>query len=545
MSATDQYPPTRQVAVGIIVDESSQHLLNKTVKSISALSEHIYVLAIGNNLKIKEPLANVIEGGWANDDAASKNYLIDEIEKKRIADYLIWMNPGDRFDEKTIEEFKPFVQNDIQPETIYMMVVHRLVREDGVRDDFDEETIDARLMPLNKGVRFEGRVRASLLARNIALMTKISAAPGRFILPSRRDDPLLSKKKAEKTLRLIDVIENEGEVIADELLAVRAEALSSLENYAAARRVYQQLLKSTERTDLKLSAYYGIWATFFKSPIPNDEITKLLIEAMELFPVDTQLLTFLGSHLQHTGKGDLAIRTFETALQHGRITLDVWHRLRIKEIAITSLALSYRLQNRNSDAIKLLEENLPQIEDRSEFNRHLLDLYIAESQETKGCEFAAEIWGDELLDQMRLVIKGACAAKMGAWNEALPPLEDAYQSGCKNVLGLRWYALALLALKDFDRAKEVLDEWLKIEPKNTEAKSYRDAASQPDQFVSKLRRTQEQNLKALGANAMFVPRKPAVSIDTAVQEMIQSSASLGNGITGFKPQKAVSLQPVD
>ena len=525
-----------RIAVGILVDEDSLPLLHKTVASAKALAEHIFVLAVGKNCDIADTNVSVQYGGWTHDEAGTRNMLIDTIENANVADWLIWINPGEEFDETTLGEFQDFLEQDCQRDSIYVMVSHRYFREDRVRHDLDEETIEARLMPLRKGVRFQGQIRASLLSRNAALMMQISAAPGRFLLPSKKLDPAKSASRAKQTLEVLEKIESEGERIQDDLLAAKAEAQFLLGNFIDSRRSSMKLIKDATRSDLRLSAYYSVWETFVHAPIPDAEITKLLVESIEHFPVDIQLLTFLGSHLQRTGKLDLAIRTFETAVQHGRVSLDVWHRLRIREIAVTSLTLCFRLLDRNKEAIKVLETNAELVEDKSEFNRHLLDLYIAENWEKKASELAAEIWGDVDLDLLRLVIKGACAAKTGCWDAALLPLSEAHQKGCRDTLCLRWYALALLALQQFAPAVEILEQWLAIQPDNSEAKSYHAAAQHPERFGDMLRKIRDAHLRSLGMmTPKITTRKPNIRIEDAVREMIQASGS-GGKICGFKPK---------
>jgi len=526
-----------RIAAGILVDEDSLPLLHKTVASAKTLVEHIFVLVVGKNCDVAESCASVQYGGWAHDEAATRNMLIDTVENANVADWLVWLNPGEEFDMATRDEFQHFLERDSQRDSIYMMVLHRYFREDRIRHDFDEETIEARLMPLHKGVRFQGRVRASLLTRSASLMMQISAAPGRFLLPLKEKDPAKTASKAKQTLENLKIIEEEGDVIQDDLLAAKSEAQFILGNYIDSRKSSMALIEATSRSDLRLSAYYNIWETFAHAPIPDAEITKILVEAVDQFPVEMQLLTFLGSHLQRTGQLELAARTFETAIQHGRVSLDVWHRLRIQEIAVTSLALCLRLQDRNSEAIRVLETNIELVEDRTEFNRHLLDLYIAENLEEKASDLAAEIWGDVNLDLIRLVISGACAAKTGRWDLALAPLTEAYQKGCRDILCLRWYALALLALQQFKPAIEILEQWLAVQPDNSEVKSYLAAARYPERFSDVLRRIRDAHLRSLGliTNKAAIPRKPNIRIEDAVREMIQSSGSCGK-ICGFKPK---------
>ena len=540
------YDGNTRIAVGIVVDEYALPLLKNTLNSAKLLSDNIFVLAVGINLD-GQNFDNEESGIFfyhadnTDDESATRNILIDHVEAAHQAgtieaDWLVWMNPGDEFDERTLDAFLHFVEHDSNREFIYMMVLHRLFRDNRLRHDFDEETIEARLMPLRKGVRFQDRVKASLVGRSAGLMTQISAAPGRFLLPSKKIDPSKASIRANRTLQILDQMENDGDLIHDDFLAARAEAQFVLGNFVEARRLFLQLAQDASRSDLKLSAYYYLWETFAVAPIPDVEITKTLVEGLDLFPVDTQLLTFLGSHLQRTGKLDLAVRTFETAVQHGRTSLDVWHRLHIGEIAITSLALCHRLQNRNNKAIQVLEENREQVEDKTEYNRHLLDLYIAENQEDKASELAGEIWGDVDLDLIRLALKGACTAKTGEWDKALTPLKESYQQGCRDALCLRWYALALLATQQFRAAVEILTQWITIQPDNSEAKSYLAAAQRPEQFGETLKRIRDAHLRSLGVMGnKMTPRKPNIRIEDAVREMIQASGS-GGKIMGFKPK---------
>jgi len=541
---TESRSGNSRIAVGILVDEETLPLLHNTIVSARTLSDHIFVLAVGKNCTVTETGITVEQGGWLHDEAASRNMLIDCVENANVADWLLWFNPGEEFEAKTLDEFQYFLEHDSHRDALYMMVLHRYFREDRVRHDCDEETIDARLMPLRKGIRFQGQVRATLIPRCVSLMTEISAAPGRFLLPPKKLDPTKTTKRAKEILEILENIEKEGDVIQDDLLAVRAEAMFTLGNYVDSRKLLLQLIKGTSRSDLRLSAYFNLCETFTVAPIPDEEVTKLMVEALDHYPVEMQLLTFLGGHLQRSGKLDLAIRTYETAIQHGRVSLDVWHRLRIREITITSLALCLRLQNRNEDAIRVLETNTELVEDRSEYNRHLLDLYIAENREDKASDLAAEIWGDVDLDLIRLVLKGACMAKAGRWDSALAPLKEAHRQGCRDILCLRWYALTLLALQQFRLATEILEQWLSVQPDNSEAKSYLAAAHRPEQFGETLTRIRDAHLRSLGMmEKKIVPRSPNIRVEDAVREMIQASGVCGSGscgskkiISGFKPK---------
>ncbi|MDR1964746.1 MAG: hypothetical protein LBQ50_13315 [Planctomycetaceae bacterium] len=561
-----------RIAVGIVVEDGFEGL-EETLRDARLLSESVFVLGTEPAVNLTE-LQNVTyrQSSSCHDEAALRNELIELAESQNETNWLLLMNAGDRFDQTTLEEFRLFTANDLERHSLYVMVLHRLYRTDGVRHDLDEETIEPRLIPLRKGLRFQGQIRASLLSSAASLMIRLNAAPGRFLLPSRQQDSNRQKRKAIRHLQIIEqqrkqseqqnkLSEQQGESITDDALIARAEALSVLGDSIHARRDFLHLIEKTTRNDLRLAAYYGVWETLTVLPIPENEMTKILLAGLDHFPVNMQLLTFMGSHLQQLGKLDLAARTFETAVRHGQTTLDVWHRLRIREMAVTSLALIHRLRGKGQEAIRVLESNLELIGDRTEFNRHLLDLYIAELQEAKGHEFAATIWGGTDLDLIREVITGACRASAGNWETAVLPLELAYLNGCRDVLCLRWYSLALLSLTRFNEAMIVLEEWIRVDSKNKEPQAFLAAARQPEHFGEIVRQFRDSQIKALGiskpeilerrfiqsqsqsnsnnakTNGSF--RKPNSVIDHAIREMIVSSGS-SNGLrirtTAFKKQ---------
>ncbi len=520
-----------RLAVGIIVKDE-QDRLAATLASLRPLSDLIYVLDTGSTDETislaKSFGVNVSTATFNGDFSAVRNELIQIVEADNRADWLLWINAGERFDAATVEEFQDFFSDSLEPDAAYMMVLHRPGGPTDSKHDLDEETIDLRLMPLRKGLQFTGVLNESLFSFASSLMLRMSALPGRILCPSKSVDAERWQRRALRNMYILADLERQGVPIADDYLLLRAEALAVLGEHAVARCDYLQLIEETDQTNLRLEAMYGLWATFTPSPIEPNEMTKALLVGMNLFPVDTQLLTFMGSHMQKIGRLDLAVRTFETAVKYGQISLDVWHRVHIREQAVLSLGLVHRLQGNGREAMRVMESNLDLIEDRESFGRHLLDLYIVELQESKAHDFAATLWGGEKLDQLREVLTGACRATAGAWSAAAIPLESAYLSGCRDVLCLRWYALTLLALAKFSQAIRILEEWLAIDPTNSEASAFHFAASQPERFneiMDQIHRTQMQAL-GIAPSPLHEPktektRQPDNS--DAVREMIVSS----------------------
>ncbi|MDR0611208.1 MAG: tetratricopeptide repeat protein [Planctomycetaceae bacterium] len=553
-----------QIAVGIIVENGFEGL-QETLRSAHLLSDSVFVLStesvaafstesVGNATKSVGNTAeypNVIycQSKSCHDEAALRNELIELAESQNTADWLLLMNVGEHFDKTTVEDFRLFLAKEVERNSLYVMVLYRLHREDGIRHDLDEETIEPRLIPLRKGLRFQGQVRSSILGAATNLMIRLNAAPGRFIRPSRQRDVVRQKKQAIRNLQTLELLEKQGKSIADEPLLVRAEAQLTLGDYIHARRDFFRLIEETTQPEIRLASYYGLWETLTLLPVPAQEMTKILLAGLDRFPVDMQLLTFMGSHLQRQGQLDLAARTFETAIRYGQTTLDIWHRLRIREMAVTSLALIHRLRGKGEEAIQVFESNLELIDDRTEFNRHLLDLYIAELQESKGHEIASTIWGGKELDLIRDVITGACQASAGNWTQAATSLELSYLSGCRDVLCLRWYSLVLLSLTRFNEAEIVLKEWNHLEPENKEPQAFLSAVQQPEHFSDIVRQFRDSQIKILGLSKPEVlgkhftkntpniknikitkitkntpsTQKPNKMLESAISEMISSS----------------------
>ncbi|MDR1053673.1 MAG: hypothetical protein LBL39_05810, partial [Planctomycetaceae bacterium] len=439
-----------RVAAVIVIDSETDQL-DMTVNNAKLITDQIFLLGIDLTDEMREHVdflglsGQLVSVVGLDDYSAAKNRLIDYVERDGVADWLLWLDAGDEFLEGTVTSFKQFVETESDRNNLYVLALQRFAKFDRSRHDLDEETISPRLMPLRKGLRFSGRVRESLVPAALKLLIKISAAPGCIVCPTRYGDPDLLTRRGQRKLKLLERLEQQGEVINDEKLLYRAEAKFDLGELVEMRRDLLKLIEETAIPLLKLEAYYLFWETTLFSPIADDPLTRMLVNALDLFPVDMQLLLFMGQHLQKQKRFDLALRTYDTAFKYGRISLDVWHRLRIVEITVVCTAFVKHLRGENEEAIAILEANLNNVIDIAEYARHLLNLYISELCETKARELAALLFGGEQLDLMRDTITGACHGSAGRWREALFTLERAYQGGCRDQLCSRWYSLALIA----------------------------------------------------------------------------------------------------
>ena len=545
MSLSDNYyEDGPRLAVGIIV-KNEQDRLAATLKSVQPLTDLVYVLDTGSTdqtIKLAECMnARVSSTAFSGDFSAVRNELIRTVEADGQADWLLWINAGERFDAATVDDFRDFIADSLESDAVSMMVLRRPGGTSDARHDLDEEIIDLRLMPLRKGLQFIGVLNESLLPFALNLMLRISAVPGRILCPSKAVNAEHWQQNALREMHILTDLENKGTPIIDDLLLRRAKALAILGEHAVARCDYLQLIEATHQTNLRLEAFYGLWETFTPAPVEPNDMTKALLAGLNYFPVDMQLLTFMGSHMQKIGRLDLAVKTFETAVRYGQTSLDVWHRVHIREQAVLNLGLVHRLQGNGREAMRVMESNLDLIEDRSSFGRHLLDLYIVEGQELKSHEFAATLWGGEELDRIREVLTGACRATAGAWNAAEIPLESAYLNGCRDVLCLRWYALTLLALARFPESRRILEEWLVIDPTNSEASAFHFAAKQPERFGEIMEQIYHVRMQALGVNVPSPDKTLQPDNSDAVREMIVASGAAPEKMN-VPPSLGVKLQ---
>ncbi|MDR2761727.1 MAG: hypothetical protein LBB88_03900 [Planctomycetaceae bacterium] len=476
-----------RLAVAVVIDSESDQL-DLTIDNAKLISDQVFLLGIDLTDEMRDYIDSIGMSGQLvsvvglDDYSAARNRLLEYIELSGVADWLLWMDAGDEFLENTISQFKEFIETESDRDSLYVLALQRFAKFNKSRHDLDEETISPRLIPLRKGLRFSGRVRESIIPMALRLLIKVSAAPGRIICPTKYGDSEFLIRRGNRKLNLLERLEQSGEIIENEKLLYRAEAKFDLGELVEARRDLVQLIDKTTIPNLRLEGYYLFWETTLFSPIADDPMTRMLVNALDLFPVDMQLLLFMGQHLQKLKRFDLAMRTYETAVKHGRISLDVWHRLRIVEITVVCMAFVKHLQGKNDEAISILELNLSNVIDVAEYTRHLLNLYIAELCETKARELVAIIFGGEELDLIRDAITGACHGSAGRWNEALFTLEKAYLNGCRDQICLRWYSLALFAEgRNFDAVK-VINEWVQLSPENSEARLFLQAAEQPEHF---------------------------------------------------------------
>ena len=187
----------------------------------------------------------------------------------------------------------------------------------------------------------------------------VDLAPGR-IRRHRREN--LAERKAAKAWRNLRIIAAESRRLEKppvRLLLAAGEAFSDLKEREKARQAFFQATREAPRGSTEmLDAYYGLLTTFDGQPEFQDQQLSAGLEALEIFPLDAQLLCAMGSYLQVQNRLDLAERSFDTAVKYGRVDLETWHLEEIAEMATVCLALTQQLTGRIEAARNLLLEAL-------------------------------------------------------------------------------------------------------------------------------------------------------------------------------------------
>ena len=469
MSSESPEGGRRHLSVAMIV-RNEEDVLPATIENVRPIADDIYVLDTGSDdrtVEVAEGLgARTGTAPWNDDFAGARNLLLGEIS----GDWILWLDAGDELSAESAIELRKFIDREADPKKVYMLTV---VVPSASHDASDEQIAVARLMPNHPDLRFEGRVSETVQPSIEAAGLEIDMAPGRIRRHPRVNDPDRKAQRARRNLRLIDMETASGE-LAPRLFLAQGEALTDLGNVDAARRAFRRTINTAARGSTQmLEGYYGLLTSYDGLDALRDEQLRVGLEALEIYPLEAQLLCLMGSYLQGKGRLDLAERAFDTAVKYGQVDLESWHLAEIAEMAAVCLNLSKQLQNKMEEALLIVEEALVRYPHSGRIRRHLLDLYIKLGRSDDAVRTADSITGDpQERGLLGNAVRGAVKATAKDWLPALGYLQSAYAAGCRDPLCLRWLVVTLLSNGQTEAARPVLVEWLELQPDSAEALAY-------------------------------------------------------------------------
>lgn len=475
-----------RLSVAVIVRDDAIGLA-ATLASIAGLADEIVVLDTGSHDGTQEVArgqgARLFERSWDDDFSAARNACYEHC----TGDWVLWLDAGECVAKESIAVVRGLIATSENNTSAFRAIVRV---PPPAQDGQAEQIASVRLVPRVASLRFTGRVRESLAAS--LEMARISSADSSIVLERgwREHDAERKQFKARRDLRLAqrDLAERKHGAAA---LLAKAEASSVLRRHADAIDLLRLAITAAERgSATQLAAYGALLATLDQVETQDVDTLEVRIavglEALDLFPLDAQLLLAMGGYLQSQGQIELAARSFRVAWEHGTITPEVWHIADARSMAASCLSLVLQMLGRDDEAIDVLKAALPSSKDEARLRRRLLELHVRAGRRELALEEVAKICPAAELAPMRAAVRGACLAAAGNWIGALPHLETAYRQGCRDLLLRRAYLNALLATGQKAAALRIADAWLAAEPNHPDAIRFR-AMARGDAMASKPR----------------------------------------------------------
>jgi tetratricopeptide (TPR) repeat protein len=476
MATQDSRSRRCRLSVAMIARNEAD-VLEASIESIRSIADEIAVLDTGSNdgtpALARRLGAAVHAAGWTDDFSAARNRLLGGLR----GDWILWLDAGETLDSGSAAELRDFLDYRGDRNKVYMLW---LEIPPAAPDGSAEQAARLRLMPRHPALRFSGRVRERLDGSLEAAGLRVDAAPGRIRRHPRQHDPDRKAQVAARNLRLIGLETSERTGRSPRLLLAAGEAHCDLGDLAAAQRAFGEALEVAEHGSLAmLEGYYGLLTAMDGDPACHDRQVTICLEALEVFPLDAQLLLAMGGYMQARNQLELAARAFQTAVAFGQVNVESWHLREVGEVAAICLASTLQLQGKDDDARHVLVEALARQPDSIRLRRHLLNLHVKHGRSLEAIRLADKMAPEPALrDALISAIWGACAAAAQDWQAALGYLQSALAAGCDDPLCLRWLAVALLSNGQTAAAAPVLRQWLEQEPGNREARWYLEAVQQ-------------------------------------------------------------------
>jgi tetratricopeptide (TPR) repeat protein len=471
-----------RLSVAMIV-RNEQEVIAETLQSVRAIADEIVVWDSGSEDETidvaRKNAAKVFQGFWKNDFSAARNACSTKV----TADWVLWLDAGEKLSDLGAKKLREFVDTAADLQKAYSVIVEV---PPGDTCSTGEQIAQPRLLPTKANLKFEGRVRETLYPSIQAAGLKTDSAPVRIVRHPRQHSQERRIRHANRNLGLVELELIDNEIPTARLHLAQGEAFVSLGSYDRAREAFIKAIDLAEAGSTEmLEGYYGLLTGYNNDPKMRDAQVRVCLNALEVFPLDVQLLLAIGSYFQARNRLDLATRAFETAVRFGQTNPATWHLCDLPGVAVSCLCLALQLQNKDEEACRMLEEAFDRTPQSARLSRLAMDLYIkcGNVEQALGIAQRAGITSGSD-DPLVMAIRGACSAAKQEWTPALGYLQSAYLMGCHSVLCLRWLAVTLLCNGQGQAAKPVLEEWQKLEPTNPELLAYIAAVAETQESIS-------------------------------------------------------------
>ena len=458
-----------RLSVAMIV-RNAQQLLGDTITSVAEIADEVVVVDTGSTDGTIDVAvaagAKVLERKWDDSFSTARNYCLENTS----GDWILWLDAGETLDGDMAAMLRAWVDTDADPAKAYMLFVELAPVSDNVSG---ERVARVRLVPRRDDLKFEGRISEQLtdsLERAEITVEPIAIDIQR---PASDHDLEVKKAKANRDVKLAKIELAEGGKRPAVHVAA-GSALSTLGQKDEASGYFRRAIGASERGSTEmLEAYYGLLTAQDGDPNKRETQIAICIEALDIFPVDAQLLCGMGSYLLAQNRLDLAARSYQLAINHGQIDPATWHLADIAEVAAICLSLTLQLQAKDDEAQEVLEQSLERHPESVRLCRQLLELHIK-----RGCSEKALATFDGMprktpnREALRSAVRGSLLAANKNWLAAAPYLKTAYSAGCRDPICLRWLSITYISIGQIELATPILEQWRQLEPFNVEVVKY-------------------------------------------------------------------------
>lgn len=467
----------KRLSIVLLVHDRPE-LAAESLRSVQEISDELILFDGLDHSEGLEALAardglRYVRHGQIDDFAAAKNAALAECS----GDWVLWIESGERLDEASSGPLRKFIDCDAESQRVYMLTV---VLPSPDPEVSAEQVVRPRLIPRTASIRYERRICERPVATDGATALGIDTAPGQLIRDVSFREMEHRQRRARRDLELCEAELAVPSAPQPEVLIAKGEAHSELGQYEAAREVFKQAIEAAPHGSTSmLEAYYGLLTTFDDDAARHDEQIGLCLEALEIYPLDAQLLCAMGSYLQRREQLGLARRAFQTAVRYGQVDMETWHLTEIAEVSSVCYALTLQLEGQEDQARHELREAADRHPASLRVWKALLDLSIKLGDEEEAAGLVQPPFvDDEQQEHVADAVRGACRAVAGDWTAALGLLQSAYAAGCQHPICLRWLTITLMTHGQVEGLGPVLKLWLQQEPENAEAKAYVQALQQ-------------------------------------------------------------------
>jgi tetratricopeptide (TPR) repeat protein len=377
-SAFDDRP---RLSVAMIVRDAAA-TLEATLDSVRSIADEMVVFDTGSSdgtVGIALQGADVVEQiEWQESFSSARNECLARV----TGDWVLWLEAGETIEDTAAQQIRNFIDESADENKAYLLFVQR---PSAAAANSTDQIGQLRLLPNRPELRYTGRVREQILPSVIAANMGLDALDCVIQRPQLDHEPGRQRDIARRMLNLANLGLTEE---ADQpiLLLARAEALAQLGRPTDARQVYRRVIEVAERGSSEmLEGYYGL-LTAMDAGYPmgvaaaEDQVTKCL-EALQIYPLDAQLLCGMGGYLLRLQRLDLAARSYEVAVNYGKVNPAVWHLADLADVAVSGWSLVLQLLGDTRRAEDVLRDALHERPDSPRLRRQLVELFIKAGRE--------------------------------------------------------------------------------------------------------------------------------------------------------------------